>query len=184
MKNYLIIIVVTCLMVSLSSCEKKDYSSYPPTWVGFQFTRNNQELNLKKDSIFAGDIITITAIQDQKGQLINATTYNWNITFNVQQEDGISYQDSILAKSIHTNYDGTDSGNPSYTFTIPAKAIGNTTAKFSATYAYSGNGIQVDDGGNYSYTGSTSGSIHSTSGNQYGQANGSVRFYVYNKSIQ
>jgi hypothetical protein len=185
MRHYSLLFAVTCLLVSLSSCEKKDYSSYPPTWKGFLFTRDGYELDLKnKDSIYAGDIITVTAVQDQKGHYINATTYYWDITILVLQKDGFSTKDSVISPTpIHTNYDGTDNGDPSFTFKVPSNALDGSYSKtdFKATYAYSGNGIQVADGGNYGSSSTITGSIHSTSGNQYGKASGSVRFKVYNK---
>ena len=177
MKHNSLFVAVACILISLSSCEKNDYSSYPPTWKGFQFTSNGQEVN-PRTGIFAGDKITITALQDQKGRLINGTTYNWEVTAPILLEDGV-YKDSVFfAKSNHTNYDGTDSNDPSVTFSIPINAIGNATVKFSATYAFSGSGIQVADGGNYESSGSVSGYITSSSSSQYGKANGTVRFVI------
>ena len=180
MRHYSLLFAVTCLLVSLSSCQKNDYSSYPPTWKGFQITNNGQEVS-PRTGIFAGDKITVTALQDQKGQLINATTYNWSVTAPVLTDDGETYKDSVFfSKSIHTNYDGYENGSldPSIEFTIPSNALGRATVKFSATYAFSGNGIQVSDGGNYENSGSVSGYINSGSSAQYGKANGSVSFTI------
>ena len=178
MKHYSFIFAVTCLLVSLTSCEKNDYSSYPPTWKGFQFTCNGQEVSTR-NGIFAGDKITITALQDQKGHLINATTYNWSITASVVLEDGVTKDSLFTFPASHTNYDGyTDGSNdPSITFTIPRNALGTAIVKFSATYAFSGSGIQVADGSNYE-SGSTSGYISSSSSAAYGKANGSARFVI------
>ncbi|MBR4644660.1 MAG: hypothetical protein IKO73_05845 [Bacteroidaceae bacterium] len=179
MRHYSLFVAITCILISLASCEKKDYSSYPPTWKGFRFTRNGQEIS--KNNIYAGDVITVTALQNQKGQNINATTYNWDITITVLQDDNTN-KDSIISKSIHTNYDGIDSGDPSYTFQVPEKAVeGNYLLEFSATYAYSGHGIQIEDGGTYEGSSNISGSIHSTSGDMYGSAKGTVRFTVNNQ---
>lgn len=177
MKHYSLFIIGTCLLISFSSCKKNDYSSYPPTWKGFKFTNNAQEVN-PRTGIFAGDKITVTAMQDQKGHLINATTYNWTAIIPVEQEDG-SWKNDTIKKSFHTNYDGYVDGNtdPTFEFTIPAKALGESTVKFSATYAFSGGGIQVSDGSNYE-SGSASGYIYSNSSAAYGSANGSVRFTV------
>ncbi|MBO7067412.1 MAG: hypothetical protein J6W52_01860 [Bacteroidaceae bacterium] len=172
----LFIIAATSILVSLTSCKKNDYSSYPPTWKGFLFTRDGQEIS--RNNIYAGDVITVTAVQDEKGHLINATHYYWDIKAPIQLENG-NYKDSVfLSKHIKTNYDGEDNGDPSVTFTIPEKALGNATVSFRATYNYSGNGIQVSDGGNYEDSGNLSGSIHSTSSSLSGDANGSVRFTI------
>jgi len=177
MRHYSLFIVITCLLVSLSSCEKKDYSSYPPTWKGFLFTNNGQEVN-PRTGIFGGDEITVIAQQEKKGHLINGTTYNWTVIMPVEQEDG-SWKNDTIKKSTHTNYDGylDGSNDPSLTFLVPSKAAGLSTVTFSATYAFSGEGIQVEDGGNYE-SGTASGYINSTSGAAYGKANGSARFTV------
>ena len=104
MKHYSLFVILTCILVSLSSCKKNDYSSYPPTWKGFKFTNNDQDVN-PRTGIFAGDKITVIAMQDQKGHLINGTTYNWTAIIPVEQEDG-SWKNDTIKKSFHTNYDG------------------------------------------------------------------------------
>lgn len=181
MRQYSLFIVITCLLVSLTSCQKNDYTSYLPSWKGFQFTCNGQEVNYRT-GIFAGDKITITALQDQKGRLINGTTYNWSVTAPVLLEDGYTYKDSLIyTVSNHTNYDGIDNGDPSIEFVIPKNALGNANVKFSATYSLSGNGIQVSDGSNYGSSSSITGSIISSSSSIYGQAYGSARFIINEK---
>ena len=177
MRHYSLFILATCLLVSLSSCQKNDYSSYPPTWKGFVFTNNGQEVN-PRTGIFGGDEITVIAQQEKKGHLINATTYNWTVIMPVEQEDG-SWKNDTIKKSNHTNYNGyTDGSNdPSLTFRVPSKAAGQSTVIFSATYAFSGAGIQVEDGSDYE-SGTASGYISSSSGAAYGKANGSARFTV------
>lgn len=177
MKHYLLFIIGTCLLISFSSCKKNDYSSYPPTWKGFKFTNNNQEVN-PRTGIFAGDEITVIAMQDQKGHLINGTTYNWTAIIPVEQEDG-SWKNDTVKKTFHTNYDGYVDGSldPTFQFSIPTKARGESTIRFSATYAFSGEGIQVSDGSNYE-SGNASGYIYSNSSAAYGGADGSVRFTV------
>lgn len=181
MKHYSLLFAITCLLASLTSCQKNDYTSYLPSWKGFQFTCNGQEVNYRT-GIFAGDKITITALQDQKGRLINGTTYNWSVTAPVLLEDGYTYKDSLIyTVSNHTNYDGIDNGDPSIEFVIPKNALGNANVKFSATYSLSGNGIQVSDGSNYGSSSSITGSIISSSSSIYGKANGSARFVINEK---
>lgn len=179
MRHYSLLLAVTCLLASLTSCEKNDYTSYLPSWKGFQFSSIGQEVSYRT-GIYAGDKIKITALQDQKGRLINGTTYNWTVTAPVLLEDGITWKnDSVIYKtSVHTNYDGTDNGDPSIEFTIPEKAMGNATVQFSATYSLSGNGIQIADGSDYSNSGSITGNITSSSSSMYGQAKGSARFVI------
>ena len=181
MRHYSLLFAVTCLLASLTSCEKNDYTSYLPSWKGFQFSCNGQEVSYRT-GIYSGDKIKITALQDQKGKLINGTTYNWSVTAPVQLEDGSWKNDSLIyTVSKHTNYDGTDNGDPSIEFTIPKNAMGNATVKFSATYSLSGNGIQIADGRDYGSSGSVTGNITSSSSSMYGKANGSARFVINEK---
>lgn len=180
MRHYSLLFTVTCLLASLTSCEKNDYTSYLPSWKGFQFTCNGQEVHYRT-GIYAGDKIKITALQDQKGKLINGTTYNWKVTASVLQEDGTTWKDSIYSVSVHTNYDGTDNGDPSIEYTVPARAVGNATVEFIATYSLSGNGIQIADGSNYGNSGNITGNITSSSSSMYGKANGSARFVINTK---
>ena len=178
MRHYSLFIAATCLLVFLTSCEKKDYSSFPPSFEGFKFSRNDQPIN--KTDIYAGDRITVTAAQMKKGQLINATTYNWEVIIPVEQADGSWKNDTIKSGAIHKVYD-MENEDPSFTFNINSKAVGTSIVKFNATYSFSGNGIQVDDGSNYGSSGTASGSIVSSSSAMYGKANGSVRFTVKEK---
>lgn len=178
MKRYSIIIALLGILFATVSCQKNDYSSYPPTWKGFQFTHNGQPVNVRT-GIYAGDKITVTALQDQKGHLINATTYNWKVSAPILLQDGITYKDSVFfSRAVPTNYDYEGGKDPSVEFTIPQNALGRAKVSFSATFSYSGNGIQVADGGNYEQPGSVSGSIHSTSSAIFGQSNGSVTFTI------
>jgi len=178
MRHYSILFAVLGLLLTVVSCKKNDYSSYPPTWKGFQFEHNGQTVN-PRTGIFQGDKITVTAVQDQKGHLINATTYNWKVTAPVLSEDNINYRDTVIfARSVPTNYDYVGGVNPSIEFTLPQNALGTARLTFSATFQYSGSGIQVSDGGNYEQGSGISGSIHSTSGAIFGQSNGSVTFNI------
>ena len=181
MRHYSFFLAILGILVSFISCKKNDYSAYPPTWKGFQFTRDGQAVN-PRTGIYAGDIVTVTALQDQKGRYIEKTVYTWNVKGTIQLENG-SYDENYVffEDEIPTNYDGTDNGDPSIQFTIPQNAIGQATVSFKADYRYYGNGIQVSDGGTYDNSSSTSGSIHSTSSATWGGATGSVRFKINNR---
>lgn len=156
--------------------------SYPPTWKGFQFTRGGIVVNPETD-IFAGDRITITALQAQKGHLINATTYSWEVKSHMLLEDGVTYKDSVIyTKTSHSNYDGLDNGDPSITFIAPENNKGQFVVYFKATYAYSANGIQIPDSCNYELSDNVFGNISSTSGVVSGTSSGTVSFIINNES--
>ena len=155
-----------------------DYSSYPPSWKGFQFTCNGLTVN-PKTGIHAGDVITVTALQDEKGHLINACTYNWSAKATIQKEDGTYKADSLFfTRTLQTNYDYYGGVDPSVEIKIPTNASGRATLSFNADFNYSGNGIQVSDGGTYESSTSISGSIHSYSGAISGGSKGSVTFII------
>lgn len=176
MRHYSLFFAVLGLLFTLTSCQKNDYTSYLPSWKGFQFTREGQIVN--RTDIYAGDVITVTALQDQKGRLINATTYNWEVKAQIPNADGVYVDSVFFTQSVHTNYDGTSNADPFIKFTIPPTATGRATVSFNASYSLSGQGVQISDGGDYSNSPNISGSIHSTSSSMYGAARGSVNFTI------
>ena len=153
----------------LCSCGSDD-PAYPPTWKEESF-----KLQPDRSHIYAGDTVRATACQDMKGHLINGTIYTWTLTLDTLNADESASAQYVYQKSVHTNYDGTNDGNPSYTFRIPVNAVpnGRATISFAAQYSYSADGIEViiNQPG-------LGGTIHSQSATLYGKANGSVSFYV------
>ena len=171
------------------SCDDDDkYESYPPTWKGFQVEKDGAVVT-SSTVIRPGDVIKVTAVQDKKGHLINATNYYWNLSIPVYNDEGtdVAEENLILEYSSHTNYDGLDSGNPSCTFTIPDNAYcgyslypkRNAVLNFEAKYNYSGNGIQVENG---AYDTSLSGSITPYSGSMAGGAKGTLRTLYFHST--
>lgn len=178
MRHHLLFLAVLGILISLTSCEKNDYSSYPPTWKGFQFKHNGQIVNTGT-GIHAGNVITVTALQDEKGRLINTANYNWSVKARIQQKDGTYKEDSVFfTKTVQTNYDYYGGEDPSVQFTIPSNAQGRATLSFNADFHYSGNGIQVSDGSTYEESSSTFGTIHPISSATVGGASGTVTFTI------
>lgn len=163
MKHTFYLLFFALLACALQSCEKKEYLSYPPSWKGFECPEN----------VKPGDTITIRAVQNKKGHLINATTYTW--TIYVQREDG--KEPAELGKSIKTNYDGTSNADPEITITIPNDAVvgQQVTVRFKAYYSFSANGMQGSWGKEQS---GLSGILNSTSSTMSGDATGSVFFWI------
>lgn len=178
MRHYPLFIAALGLLFSMASCKKNDYSSYPPTWKGFQFTHNDQVV-APRTGIYAGDVITVTALQDEKGHLINACKYVWAVRATIQKEDGSYKQDSLFyTRTLETNYDYYGGVDPYIKFTVPSKAVGRATVSFSAEFNYSGNGIQVSDGGSYENPTGAAGTIRFYSGAIAGGSRGSVTFNI------
>lgn len=167
--KFLILPLVACLLAFMA-CEEKNTESYPPTWKG---------LELSSKTVRSGDSIRATACQDMKGHLINATDYKWTLKVTLVSEDGTT-KDIEESKSFHTNYDGTDNGDPSCTFVVPENAAGQGTIYFEATYHYSGSGIHVSSGDTYGNSSSMAGYIRSTSEYLYGHASGNATFRIIN----
>lgn len=170
MKRTRFLLPLMACLFALVACEEKDTSSYPPTWKG---------LDLSSKTVLPGDSIRATACQDLKGHLINSTFYIWTLTCDTVSENGVtaSYEDK---HSVHTNYDGLDNSDPSYTFKVPQNAVGQGRIGFEAKYNYSGAGIQVWNGDTYEGGSSMAGYIHSTSGSISGGATGSASFRIAN----
>ena len=179
-----------CLvMVALFSCTKNDYSSYPPTWLGFTYTTGNFPTytsgNPRNVVLNPGDSIHITAHQDKRGHLINATYYTWTICFDSLDTEG---QKVHARKSYnrHTNYDGYVDGanDPVGHLLLPANALPTEYGKpdtimFVARYSYSGQGVIVENGSIVDNT-SYGGRITPQSGPTGGGAAGYLYFSVPN----
>lgn len=174
--SFLPLVLFVSVLCSCGSDDPFSPSSkkaYPPTWKGF-------ELRPDRSHIYAGDTVRATACQDMKGHLINATTYTWTLTLDTLNADESASAQYVYQKSVHTNYDGTNDGDPSYTFRMPANAVpnGRATISFAAQYSYSADGIEVSINQPYDQSTGLGGSIYSQSATLYGKANGSVSFYV------
>ena len=168
MKKILYFATIAVALAALSACSDDDKQSYPPTWSGF---------TLSPASPVAGDSLTVTAVQDRKGHLINATTYTWTLSCILYNDEGMP-EDYSLTETFKTNYDGLSSGDPVHSFLIPSRAMGRATISFQATYNYSARGIEVFYGGDYSRPVGMLGSILSQSGQMSGGASGSVNFTI------
>ena len=170
MKKLFILTTMIVALAALSSCSDDDKNSYPPTWKGFQLSPARPT---------AGDSLTVTARQDQKGHLINATKYEWTLNCTLVKNDG-GTEEVTLTETDQTNYDGLSSADPVHKFLIPKEAAGRATITFQATYNYSAQGIEVDYGGDYSRPAGMMGTILSRSGQMSGGASGSVNFMIVN----
>ncbi|MCD8303893.1 MAG: hypothetical protein LUC86_03570 [Prevotellaceae bacterium] len=147
-------------LITLSGCDDSD-GSYPPTYKGFSY---------EPSTVYAGDSVVITAVQAKKGHYLNATDYSFSMKIYVTVEG--ETQDSTLSYSYHTNYDGTDNGNPTWKLLIPDNAVaGSYSCSFSAKWSNSADG----EGGSYASTGGDgcTGSVTSYSYTLYSQASGS-----------
>lgn len=176
------------LLVACFSCTKNDYSSYCPTWKGFTYTTGSYPNYIKGalgNHIFlnAGDSIHITAHQDQKGRLINATYYTWTLSYDTLDTNG---QRVHATKSIdqRTNYDGYANGSddPVCHFLLSENTLSTTgtdrySIKFVARYSYSGQGVTIEAGNIVDNT-SYNGRITPQSGATGGGAAGVFYFYA------
>lgn len=187
--------IVFCLLsVVLISCSETDTESYCPTWFGFTYTTGSfsnyaQGSSGKVVSLFRGDSIHLTACQDQRGHLINATDYSWTICYDtLDTKNNDDPNDDVVVhvqKSYykHTNYDGYADGSedPVGHLLLPANAITTNvkpdTIKFVARYVYSGQGIIVETGNIVENT-SYNGRITPQSGPTGGGAAGYFYFHV------
>ncbi len=153
-------LLALCLIFLAVSCEDTS-GSYPPTWKGFTY---------EPSTVHPGDSVLITAVQNSKGHYLNAVDYSFSMKVYIE-EDGAT-RDSSLAYSYHTNYDGTDNGNPWWKLKIPDNTVpGSYSCSFSARWSNSSDG----DGGSYGCTGGAgyTGSITSQSYTLYSTASGS-----------
>ncbi len=151
-----------------AGCDEKE-GCYPPTYKGFR---------IEPTTVFQGDSITITAVQQKKGNYLNATDYTWSI--NVKVNKNGTDEDLALTYKRHTNYGGTDNSDPVWGARLPENIVpGAYTCSFQARFSNSADGI----GGSFASEGGDgyTGSITSYSYTLYSEAKGSFRFNVLRK---
>lgn len=158
MKNLLYIF--TLLAFTLASCSEDRKQSYPPTFSGFEYTPVPAR---------PGDSVTVSIVQAKKGKYLNAASYTLNVRLSYQRDNG-EPGDTTLTITYHTNYDGTDNGNPSFRFKLPETTTSDrANCSFSARWSNSTDGI----GGSFGQ-----GSIRSYSYSLYSNASGSFTFPI------
>lgn len=186
MKN-LTKLALLALAVLTAACSESSYESYCPTWLGFTMTKGNYP-NYTKISptnfvVSKGDSLHITACQKERGHLINSTNYTWTICYDTlnTSNERVHARKSV---TVHTNYDGYVNGSddPTGHLRIPTNALPTEsgkqdTIKFTAQFAYSGQGVTVENGGIVSNT-SYGGHITPQSGPAYGGASGYIYFKI------
>lgn len=194
MRKSFLIVNFSLLILSLVSCSKSDTESYCPTWLGFTYTTGSfsnyaQGSKGRIVTLSQGDSIHLTACQNERGHLINATDYSWTICYDtLDTKNNDDPNDDVVVhvqKSYykHTNYDGYEDGSddPVGHLLLPANALTTTvkpdTIKFVARYAYSGQGITIENGNIVDNT-SYNGRITPQSGPTAGGAAGYFYFYV------
>lgn len=178
-----------CCLLSLAcfACSKNDYTSYCPTWKGFTYKTgsypNYVQGNPKNVVLNPGDSIHVTAHQDKKGQLINATSYTWTICFDTLDTEGNRVH-ATKSYTRYTNYDGYSYGadDPVGHILLPAKALPTEfnkpdTIRFVARFTYSGQGVTIETGNIIENT-SYGGRITPQSGATGGGAAGNLYFTV------
>ena len=181
------LLALACCLLAVG-CTKNDYSSYCPTWLGFTYKTGNYpnyvQGNPRKVILHSGDSIHITAHQDKRGHLINATYYTWTMCYDTIDIESGERVHAKKSYDRHTNYDGYADGadDPVCHLLLPANALPTEygkpdTIKFVARYSYSGQGITIETGNIVTNT-SYNGRITPQSGPTGGGAAGNFYFDV------
>lgn len=113
----------------LASCDNVDGTSVVPVFDAIQSSN---------DRPAPGDSVNFTAHQAVMGKLINATTYTWSFRYSYFKEEAMT-ADTVVVKSVQTNYDGIDSSDPKMGFRLPQDIAGASfTVTIHASYSLSG----------------------------------------------
>lgn len=161
-----ILFLLPLLALALAACDNEKAASLPPVWKGFTYSPSPAR---------PGDSVVVTAVQAKKGKYLNACDYTFSLRIQVQ-ENGTT-RDTTLTHSYHTNYDGTDNGNPSWKFLLPAATVSSSAScTFKARWSNSADGTPVS----YASTGGdgTTGNITSYGYTLYSEANGSFTLRI------
>ena len=175
------------IFIACFACSEHDYSSYCPTWKGFTYKTGNYpnytQGRVGNVDLHRGDSIHITAHQDKLGHGIHATDYTWTICFDTIDNESGEKVHATKSYHQHTNYDGLPNGSddPVGHLLIPKNALTTNgipdTIRFVAQYAYSGQGVSVENG-NLSINSSYNGRITPRSGYFQGGAQGNFVFHI------
>lgn len=138
-KNLLIIALAAFSTTFLVSCDKVDGTSIVPVF---------DVINSSNENPAPGDSVNFTAHQAVTGKLINATTYTWSFRYSYFKEDAMT-ADTVVVKSVQTNYDGIDSSDPKMGFRVPSNIAGASfVVAIDASYSLSG---QTSEGAIYGH---------------------------------
>ena len=122
----------------LASCDDTDPVSYMPLYEG---------IAISPDFLRAGDSVTVTAVQQDKGRLIYHADYRWEVAYATIGSNG--RPDTIrTSKHLSVVYD-VESEDPVLKFLIPAGSGGRLQVRFRADFRYSAMGDTGHDGSAY-----------------------------------
>ena len=162
-KTYLFLFSLLCL--ALWSCGD-DETGRPPVFQGFRYTPS---------TIHAGDDVTITAVQAQRGTNVYGARHSWSLTVRIDV-DGTP-TDTTLSYTTQAGKTESLTDDPTWNVHIPERTLPGMY-----TCSFRGNWNNAADGETATYSAGTgegcTGSITSTNSTLYSSANGSFRLTV------
>lgn len=140
---------------AFTACEDEHYSVLP-AFGGFR---------LEPAAWHSGDSVTVTAVQQQRGDLIYRAKYTWRVE---------CAETSLVDTTITVVYDN-DKSDPRVGFRIPAGMIGSAEVSFKAEYSYSARAPKSVGSGTNDGKSGLYGNIRTTGSSElYGFCAGSV----------
>ena len=164
MKKVFLFLLVSMAVFGFTACNDDDDGAMPPIYQGFRVEPSTV--------VHPGDVITITAVQKQKGRYLYGAHYSWAIKRNGATEE----EGALLVY-------GTDEGgesnykDPQWVATIPSDAApGIYSCRFEAKWNNAADG----ETGTYTSAGGEGyhGNITSISSTLYSKANGSFTLTI------
>jgi len=116
------------ISVAFISCKEDDGISIVPHF---------SSITCEPSSPAPNDSITLTAVQDQIGNLINRTSYNWSFSYSYFTGNGSEAKDTTVTKSTTVVYD-VNKSNPVMGFRVPEKIASDLSVSLDANYNLSG----------------------------------------------
>ena len=161
MKKVFFFLFISMAIFGLTACNDDDEGAMPPIYQGFRVEPST--------TVHPGDIITITAVQKQKGRYLYGARYSWAIRRNGAEEALVTY--------------GTDEGgesnyqDPQWVVTIPSDA---EPGVYSCLFSASWNNAADGETGSYSSERGEGcvGNITSVGSTLYSRANGSCTLNI------
>ena len=162
-KIFLLLALAAVALACLTACGDDEKGAMPPIYQGFRVEPSTR--------VHPGDVVTITAVQAQKGRYLYGAKYSWTMKLMLTNGD----ETELIGGS---NEGGESKAQaPTWTIEIPENVVlGRYSCQFQASWN------NAADGEIGTYNGGTAdgcvGSITSSCATLYSRANGSFALIV------
>lgn len=164
-----VILIVAGILFASCEADSVNISSRLPVFYGFTMTWDNDDAGTLPG---VGELVTLTAVQKERGKYLYNVNYNWTIT------TAVNGNDSVYTRCMNAVYD-MQPEDPKIKFIIPQGNDGRLSVRLVAEYDFSVN--KVDEPTMATQTQGYKGTFSYTVSNTInGKASGNAMFEIGN----